>query len=244
MSTLKGKLLLVEDEPSIGETLQFNLESEGFEVDWKRDGLSAFDALCRDSALYDAVILDLMLPHLNGFEILARIRPLAERLPILVLSARSLDTDKIKALELGADDYVTKPFSLEELLLRAHGLVRRGQWARDSKRTTAAAFKLGNAEFSPATHTVLTASGEKLKITPTEMLLAKTFANNPDRVLSRQELLETVWQYSIGTETRTVDVFVAKLRRYVDAGPSSSSAIESIRGLGYLYKLTPPAADL
>ncbi|MFZ9521030.1 MAG: response regulator transcription factor [Silvanigrellaceae bacterium] len=237
MSALKGKLLLVEDEPAIGETLQFNLESEGFDVDWKRDGLSAFDALVNDASAYDAVILDLMLPHLNGFEILARIRPLAERLPILVLSARSLDTDKVKALELGADDYVTKPFSLKELLLRAHGLVKRGQWARESQRVKAETFKLGGGEFSPATHTVLTSSGDSMKITPTEMLLAQTFANNPERVLSRNELLEKVWQYTSGTETRTVDVFVAKLRRYIDTPNNSGwSSIETVRGLGYMYK--------
>lgn len=239
MSNSKGKLLLVEDEPAIGEALQFNLESEGFEVEWKRDGLTAFDALCSDANQYDAVILDLMLPHLSGFDILARIRPLAERLPILVLSARSLDSDKVKALELGADDYVTKPFSLSELILRAHGLVRRGQWARESQRIFPEGFKLGVAEFSPASHNVTTATGEKIKITPTEMLLAKTFACNPGRVLSRQELLETVWQYSSGTETRTVDVFVAKLRRYTDTTGAAISAIETVRGLGYLYNPTP-----
>lgn len=237
MSVSKGRLLLVEDEPAIGETLQFNLESEGFDVEWKRDGLSAFDILCKDSSQFDAVILDLMLPHLNGFEILARIRPLAERLPILVLSARSLDSDKVKALELGADDYVTKPFSLQELMLRAHGLVRRGQWARTTQKTGTEVFKVGPAEFSPATHTVRTANGEDIKITPTEMLLAQTFANNPERVLSRNELLETVWQYSSGTETRTVDVFVAKLRRYTDkTGGHTQSSIETVRGLGYIYK--------
>ena len=243
MSNFKGKLLLVEDEPAIGETLQFNLVSEGFEVDWKRDGLTAFDALCSDANQYDAVILDLMLPHLSGFEILARIRPLAERLPILVLSARSLDLDKVKALELGADDYVTKPFSLNELILRAHGLVRRGQWARESQRTLQDTFKLGGAEFSPATHTVVSAAGEKVKITPTEMLLAKTFASNPGRVLSRQELLESVWQYSSGTETRTVDVFVAKLRRYTDSNKATESAIETVRGLGYIHNPTPGTAS-
>jgi len=243
MSDSKGRLLLVEDEPSIGETLQFNLESEGFEVDWKRDGLTAFDALVADANRYDAVILDLMLPHLNGFEILARIRPLAERLPILVLSARSLDSDKVKALELGADDYVTKPFSLNELLLRAHGIVRRGQWSRENLRTTQDSFTLGDAEFSPGSHSVMTAGNEKLKITPTEMLLAKTFANNPGRVLSRQELLETVWQYSSGTETRTVDVFVAKIRRYTDAQGAANSFIETVRGLGYLYNPTPGKAS-
>lgn len=237
MSASKGKILLVEDEPAIGETLQFNLESEGFEVNWKRDGLSAFDVLCNEASAYDAVILDLMLPHLTGFEILARIRPLAERLPILVLSARSLDSDKVKALELGADDYVTKPFSLNELMLRAHGLVKRGQWARESQRSKSHIFMLGNAEFSPASHTVQTATGEILKITPTEMLLAQTFAKNPERILSRQELLETVWQYSSGTETRTVDVFVAKLRRYTEpTGHSLTSIIETVRGLGYIYK--------
>jgi DNA-binding response OmpR family regulator len=153
-----------------------------------------------------------------------------------VLSARSLDTDKVKALELGADDYITKPFSLKELLLRAHGLVKRGQWARESQKITASTFKLGGGEFSPATHTVSTSSGETIKITPTEMLLAQTFANNPERVLSRNELLETVWQYSSGTETRTVDVFVAKLRRYIDSSNTSgASVIETVRGLGYMY---------
>lgn len=238
MSGSKGKILLVEDEPAIGETLQFNLVSEGFDVEWRKDGITALDALCDDSLQFDAVILDLMIPQLSGFEVLARIRPLAERLPILVLSARSLDSDKVKALELGADDYVTKPFSLKELILRAHGLVRRGQWARESQKTTLASFSLGQAQFIPAEHVVKTAHGQTLKITPTEMLLAQTFAQNPGRVLSRNELLETVWQYSSGTETRTVDVFVAKLRRYTDEGGAQPSAIETARGLGYVYRPT------
>ncbi|MEY2987796.1 MAG: hypothetical protein RJB13_1317 [Pseudomonadota bacterium] len=239
MSSSKGKILLVEDEPAIGETLQFNLVSEGFEVEWLKDGMAALDALCDDSRQFDAVILDLMLPQLNGFEVLARIRPLAERLPILVLSARSLDSDKVKALELGADDYVTKPFSLKELILRAHGLVRRGQWARETEKLAQATFYLGKAEFLPAEYSVKTADGTLVKISPTEMLLAQTFLKNPGRVLSRNELLETVWQYSSGTETRTVDVFVAKLRRYTDDSGSQSSVIETVRGLGYLYKPTP-----
>lgn len=243
MSGSKGKILLVEDEPSIGETLHFNLVSEGFEVEWKKDGMSALDTLCDDTLQFDAVILDLMLPQLNGFEVLARIRPLAERLPILVLSARSLDADKVKALELGADDYVTKPFSLQELILRAHGLVRRGQWARETQRVTQSTFQLGAAEFFPAEYVVRTAEGNKIKISPTEMLLAQTFAQNPGRILSRNELLESVWHYSSGTETRTVDVFVAKLRRYTDESCTQSSVIETVRGLGYLYKPAPEVAS-
>ena len=243
MSSSKGKILLVEDEPAIGETLHFNLVSEGFEVEWKKDGMAALDILCEDSRQFDAVILDLMIPHLNGFEVLARIRPLAERLPILVLSARSLDSDKVKALELGADDYVTKPFSLKELILRAHGLVSRGQWARETEKLTQTTFHLGKAEFLPAEYSVKTVDGTLVKISPTEMLLAQTFSKNPGRVLSRNELLETVWHYSSGTETRTVDVFVAKLRRYTDDSSAQGSVIETVRGLGYLYKPTPEVAS-
>lgn len=237
MSSSKDTLLIVEDEESIGEGLRFNFEAEGYDVIWIKDGFEAMRYISANAQNLSTIILDLMLPELDGFELLKRTRNIAEQIPIVVLSAKSLDSDKIRALELGADDYVTKPFSLVEFLLRVKGLSKRRKWYRNS--ATDAKVKLGKAVFNIQKLCVETTSGATARISPTEGLLVQAFLDNENKILTRADLLESVWHYDARTETRTVDVFVSKLRKYAEDNPAKPEFLLSVRGVGYAYVTDP-----
>ena len=232
-SNSKEALLIIEDEEALGEGLRFNFEAEGFDVVWEKDGLAGMAAIANLHESLTVVILDLMLPELDGYEILRRTREIAEQIPIIVLSAKSLETDKIKALELGADDYVTKPFSLVELILRVKGISKRKKWYKNSLNDTK--IQLGKANFSSQKLTVETADGAVTRISPTEVLLAQTFLDFENKIVTRAELLEKVWHYDAKMETRTVDVFVSKLRKYIEENPAKPKHLLSVRGVGYAY---------
>jgi DNA-binding response OmpR family regulator len=234
MSNSQGTLLIVEDEDAIGEGLKFNFEAEGFLVHWARDGASGIEAITTHHRELDCVLLDLMLPEVDGFEVLRRTREMAEQIPILVLSAKSLETDKVRALELGADDYVTKPFSLLELLLRVRGLAKRRRWYRDEEAGDH--IRLGRGRIDPRTLLVTLPDGTSVRASPTEVQLAQVFLENPNKVLTRAELLERVWNYDSKMETRTVDVFVGKLRRFMETNPSRPDFLISV---GYAYVTNP-----
>jgi DNA-binding response OmpR family regulator len=233
--------LIVEDEETIGEGLKFNFEAEGFEVVWARDGaegIAAIESLHRELV---CILLDLMLPEIDGFEVLRRTRSIAEQIPILVLSAKSLETDKVRALELGADDYVTKPFSLLELLLRVRGLAKRRRWYKDQE--PGEIIRFGRGRIDARTLAVTLPDGSPVRASPTELHLAQVFLENPNKVLTRAELLERVWNYDSKMETRTVDVFVGKLRRFAEANPSRPDYLISVRGVGYAYVTDPRLKD-
>jgi DNA-binding response OmpR family regulator len=238
MSNSQGTLLIVEDEEAIGEGLKFNFEAEGFVVHWARDGAEGIRAITTLYRELDCVLLDLMLPEVDGFEVLRRTREIAEQIPILVLSAKGLETDKVRALELGADDYVTKPFSLLELLLRVRGLTKRRRWYRDEEHGDE--IRIGRGRMNPRTLLVSMPDGSTSRASPTELQLAMVFLENPNKVLTRAELLERVWNYDSKMETRTVDVFVGKLRRFMELNPSRPDFLISVRGVGYAY-VTDPA---
>lgn len=233
MSLSPEHVLLIEDEDSLGQGLVFNLELEGFKVTWHRDGGEGLAWLRDTHADLSLVILDLMLPSVDGFSILAEARRLAPRLPVLVLSALGRETDKVRALQGGADDYVTKPFSLLELLLRIKGLVRRLQWYREPQEQ--ANLRVGHALLDQKTLILALDDGRTFRLSPTEALLARTFVNNRNRILSRTELLREVWNLEGNIQTRTVDVFVSKLRRYIEADSNQPEHLLSIRGVGYVY---------
>lgn len=233
MSNSKETLLMIEDEESLGEGLCFNFEAEGFEVAWMRDGFTGMEAIKRMHEKLTVVILDLMLPEMDGYEILRRTREIAEQIPIIVLSAKSLESDKIKALELGADDYVTKPFSLVELMLRVKGISKRRKWYKSA--ASEAKLKMGTASFSAQKLSVEWSEGKSARVSPTEILLVQTFLENENQILSRADLLEKVWHYDSKMETRTVDVFVSKLRKYIEENPAKPKSLISVRGVGYAY---------
>jgi DNA-binding response OmpR family regulator len=233
MSNSKELLVLVEDEEILGEALVFNLESEGYEVKWFQEGQSALDFITAKHSKISAIVLDLMLPGVDGFEILQKTRVLAEQIPIAILSAKSLESDKIAAFEYGADDYVTKPFSLPELLMRLRVLIKKTAWYRN--KPSPEKLPAGNSFFVLEHLVIEQSNGQSTRLSPTEGLLLKTFLDNPNKIFTRAELLERVWNHQKTLQTRTVDVFVSKLRKLIEPNPTEPIYLLSQRSIGYAY---------
>jgi len=228
---LEARILLVEDEINLARPLQFNLEQEGYEVRSTPNGREALDWL--SSQRFDLIILDVMIEEMDGFEVARRVRRHDQRLPILMLTARSTDQDRVMGLELGADDYMVKPFHLKELLLRVRRMLERTNWYTKSAHRA--------REIKVAGYTVdlekLQGSGPRgeIQITALEAELLALLTAEPNHVLSRAELLERVWGYSSEVESRTVDNFIVRLRRYFEEEPDQPHHFISVRGRGYMY---------
>jgi DNA-binding response OmpR family regulator len=229
---LKGsRILLVEDEDSLAIGLEFNLTEEGYQGTRAADGRQAADLLIR--AEFDLIILDIMLPYRNGFELAAQIRNKSPQLPILILTARSGIKDRLKGLELGADDYMVKPFHLQELLLRLQGMLRRKMWYKDIS-VISGTYRFGNYEID---FTNLTArrNNQEFRLTLREAMVMKYLIENKGKIVSRQEILEKVWKQAPDLETRTVDNFIMRLRKYFEPDPENPVYIKSIRSAGYMF---------
>lgn len=224
-------LLLVDDEPSILQLARMYLEREGFRVDSAKDGESALDKVARERPAL--VVLDVMLPRLDGFEVCRRLRASQNSIPILMLTARDEDIDKILGLELGADDYLTKPFNPRELVARVKAILRRGE--RSVKMEGAAPIQLGDLTVDPARREVRLAS-RTLSLRAQEFDLLLTLVEHRGLVLSREQILQKAWGFDFYGQTRTVDVHVAHLRRKLE---ESSIKIETVTGVG--YKLLVPS---
>ena len=231
MNTIK-KILVVEDEAHLAKGLQFNLEREGYEVSLVDDGESAINLL--GDQVFDLMILDIMLPKLNGLEVARRVRKTDLRFPILMLSAKSSDEDRELGLEAGADDYLTKPFHLPELLLRVNGILRRWEWYKEPVHDHEI-FHFGDMWINFVNGRAKGSSGE-FYLTAKEALLMRLLVAQKDSIVSREELLEKVWGYDPQTETRTVDNFVARLRKYFEKKPQSPRYIITHREKGYEFK--------
>ncbi len=226
------KILLVEDEESLAVGLQFNLEEEGYKVKRANDGREALNFYEQEN--FDLIILDIMLPYVNGFEVAKIIRSKNPQLPILMLTARTRKEDKIHGLELGADDYMTKPFHLDELLLRIKGMLRRKEWYSASIDKEPV-FKFGNNEIN--FETFVCARGEKeIRLTPHEAMAMQFLIEHKGKPVSRKELLEKVWNITSDIETRTVDNFIVRLRKYFEEDPANPKYIKSVRGIGYMFE--------
>ncbi len=230
--TKKYKILLVEDEESLAVGLEFNLTEDGYDVTLAKDGKEALDLF--NSNEYDLIILDIMLPFYNGFEIAEKIRKKYQQMPILFLSARSGISDKIKGLELGADDYLTKPFHLNELLLRIKGMLKRKEWYKNLNSKNKF-YKFGSNEIN-FENLECTNGKKNFRLTPFEATVLHYLINNKDRIVTRKELLEKVWHLDPEIETRTVDNFISRLRKYFETDPSDPKYITSIRSAGYMFK--------
>jgi DNA-binding response OmpR family regulator len=222
-------ILLVDDEPHIIELARMYLEREGFRTVGVGDGKSALDAVRRLGPA--AVVLDLMLPELTGMEVCRRLRAEDNRIPILMLSAKDEDLDKILGLEIGADDYLTKPFNPRELVARIRALLRRTSRAAE---TGPEVIHLGDLVIDPGGREVK-AAGQSLDLRAQEFELLYTFARHPGIVLTREKLLDLAWGYDYAGKTRTVDVHVGHIRKKI-AG--SSAAIETVTGIGYKLVVT------
>lgn len=227
----KFKILLVEDEETLAIGLEYNLSEEGYLVDWESDGKSALVKI-KDS-LYDLIVLDVMLPYVDGFEVAEKVREKYPQLPILFLTARTGVQDRIKGLEIGADDYLTKPFHLKELLLRVKGMLKRQSWYKED-RGNLKSFKFGKNEINFENLSCKTAQKE-IQLTSHEANLMKYFIDNKGIILSREELLKNVWKIESSIETRTVDNFIARLRKYFEPDPDKPIYIKSVRGEGYIF---------
>jgi DNA-binding response OmpR family regulator len=238
MPTSTARILVVEDEEHLATGIRFNLELEGYEVDLVGDGLEALALLGRPGAdPYDLVLLDVMLPGLDGFTVVERLRKEGNYTAVLMLTAKGLPGDMVHGLEAGADDYLTKPFDLPVLLARVKGLLRRRDWARGEpgERQTA---KVGEAEVDFRAFEV-SARGETYHLTLLEAMLLKLLVENAGQVVSKGEILQKVWNLSPDTETRAVDNFIVRLRRYLEPNPRFPRHLLTVRGAGYRLVMNP-----
>ena len=230
--TYKGsKILLVEDEETLAVGLEYNLTEEDYLFKWAKNGREAVEFY--ESEKFDLVILDIMLPYIDGFEIAERIRSSDPQMPILMLTARAESADKIKGLETGADDYLTKPFHLDELLLRVKGMLKRKSWYKNALEKQPV-FRFGNNEIN--FENLNCSHGEnELRLTPQEAMVFKYLVERKGEIVTRKELLENVWHLNPDIETRTVDIFIARLRKYFEDDPTNPVYFKSIRGAGYVF---------
>lgn len=225
------KILLVEDEETLAIGLEYNLTEEGYSVKTAKDGREAINMY--ECEQFDLIILDIMLPYLNGFEVAEFIRERSPQLPILMLTAKTGFNDKIKGLELGADDYITKPFHLQELLLRIKGMLKRKMWYKNVTRLNPV-YEFGSNKINFDNMNCST-DKEKIKLTYIEAMVLKYLIDRKNAVVTRKELLENVWHVNPDIETRTVDNFIGRLRKYFEPDPANPIFIKSVRGVGYMF---------
>ena len=229
-----SRLLVVEDDDSIRETVGEALRAEGFEVHTCADGASALSLITADSSdPLDLIVLDLMLPGLGGLDLCRELRRINNTTPILVISARDSETDRVLGLEVGADDYLVKPFGLRELVARCRALLRR---ARQTETSSCEPKSLSHANLClfPSECRV-TRDGTDLTLSPKEYKILELFIQNPKRVWSRDQLLEKIWGIDFIGDTKTVDVHIRWLREKVEQEPSSPQLIRTVRGFGYRF---------
>ena len=223
------KIIIVEDEKNIANGLKFNLESEGYSV---KIFSTAEDAM-GSYASFDLMILDIMLPGINGFDFLAHIRSIDPKYPVLILSAKTEEENILKGLSGGADDYISKPFSLQELLLRIKRILKRQEWYTNVlKKEESITF--GDFYINFDTQEAKTVQGSVV-LTQYECYVMKYLIENKNRNVTREELLEKVWGYSNTMETRTVDAFISRLRKYFESNLKEPRHIKSIRSVGYRF---------
>jgi two-component system OmpR family response regulator len=226
---MADKILVVEDDANLRETLKYNLRKDGYATVTASDGEQALEAARREKP--QLIILDIMLPGLNGFEV-CRIMRKEMTAPILMLTAKADETDKIVGLEIGADDYVTKPFSMRELLARVRAMLRRAKMAAAPPAGESVSLKIGSLEVDTARHRAWL-EGSALELSPKEFDLLVFLAKNRGLVFSREQLLEKVWGYDFAGDTRTVDVHIRWLRQKIEADPAHPEHLVTVRGTGY-----------
>ena len=226
-------ILLVEDEEHLHEALKLNLEMEGYEVDSVFDGQEALKKI--QSAHYDLIILDIMLPSLDGYSITERMRLNNNQTPILILSAKNTSANRVQGLKLGADDYLTKPFNLEELLLRVAKLLQKNaQQVNTTPLMEQFQFQGHRIDFNASE--AMLASGQKITLTKRELLLLKLLIEHKNTVVAREKILQLVWGYQVFPNTRTIDNFILNFRKYFEIDPKHPKHFISMRGVGYKFQ--------
>jgi two-component system, OmpR family, alkaline phosphatase synthesis response regulator PhoP len=227
-----ASILLVEDEENLQEALKLNLEMEGYEVSSAYDGPAALKAL--QNEYFDLVILDIMLPEIDGITVLETLRLRHNAMPVLILSAKSSSADKVLGLKKGADDYLTKPFNLEELLLRVHKLIEKNKQLQD-KETIGGSYSFGKNSIDFKSLDVINYKGEKIELSKKEAMLLKLLIENKNEVVTREKILQAVWGYNVYPTTRTIDNFILSFRKYFEEDSRKPRHFHSVRGMGYKF---------
>ncbi len=242
-----SRILIVEDETHLATGLQFNLQEEGHTAQISANGETALNLLLVKGEEFDAVILDVMLPGKDGFSVAAELRAARNFIPILILTARGRPEDVLEGFSSGADDYLAKPFELPILLARLQGLLRRGEWSRHAPPAEKASQSAGqsNGEFGVFTfagysidfgNLELRAKGTTTHLTVMEAELLRHLVSNQGRVVSRKSILEDVWGLREDTDTRAIDNFIVRLRRYIEHNPARPQHLLTVRGVGYRFE--------
>ena len=240
-----SRVLVVEDEQHIAEGIRFNLQADGHEVVVADTGEQALTLLLGDQSPFDVVVLDVMLPGKDGFEVASELRAAGQYVPILMLTARDREEDVLRGFESGADDYLPKPFELGIMLARVGGLLRRRRW--NEQDTAATATDAANDTYTFAERTLdftameIRARGQTHRLTQMECELLRYLVSRPGQVISRRTLLEEVWGLHESTDTRAIDNFVVRLRKYLEDRPSSPQFLLTVRGVGYRFQ--PDSAE-
>ncbi|HEY4454999.1 MAG TPA: response regulator transcription factor [Pseudonocardiaceae bacterium] len=230
------RILVVDDDRAVRESLRRSLQFNGYQVELASDGVQAMEQI--ESQRPDALVLDVMMPRLDGLEVCRRLRSTGDDLPILVLTARDAVSDRVAGLDAGADDYLPKPFALEELLARLRALLRRASNEADSLADATPVMRFADLELDPGTRDVR--RGERLiSLTRTEFALLELFLAHPKQVLTRSRILEDVWGYDFPTSGNALEVYVGYLRRKTEA-EGEPRLIHTVRGVGYVLRETPP----
>ncbi|MCW3104045.1 MAG: DNA-binding response regulator [Bacteroidetes bacterium] len=226
------RILLAEDEENLLKIIRLNLELEGYAVTPAVTGIEALKEFRKNS--FDLVLLDVMLPEMNGFDVCEEIRKENKDVPLLFLTAKGASEDRIQGLKLGADDYLTKPFNLEELLLRVQILLKRSNNSRPTA-STPDVFKFGGNEINFITYEIIDVNGEKTQISKKEIALLKLLIERKNEVISREEILDKVWGTDVYPSSRTIDNYILAFRKYFEKNQREPQHFHSIRGVGYKF---------
>lgn len=222
-------IFVVEDEESLAETIALNLRLENYKVTIAKSGKQALDLFKTEHSTINLVLLDVMLPEINGFELCKAFKVLNPTVPVIFLTAKNQIADKIEGLKLGADDYITKPFDLEELLLRVSNLIKRTQ------KETPAVFNFNDCSINFETFEIKDVSGSYSTLSKREIGLLKLLTENANKVISRDEIIEKLWDVNENASSRTIDNYILNFRKYFEANPKEPAHFHSIRGVGYKF---------
>jgi two-component system alkaline phosphatase synthesis response regulator PhoP len=228
----KPSILLVEDEENLHEALKLNLELEQYEITSAYTGSEALQKI--QSEYFDLIILDVMLPDVDGITITETIRVQNNQVPILILSAKNTSSDRVLGLKKGADDYLTKPFNLEELLLRVQKLIEKNKKMQD-KDTVGDTYQFGGHTIDFNAQEAVTKEGQRIQLSKKEAMLLKLLFENKNDVVPREKILQTVWGYNVYPTTRTIDNFILNFRKYFEHDSRNPRYFHSVRGVGYKY---------
>ena len=232
MASTKPSVLLVEDEENLHEALKLNLELEGYEITSAYSGTEALQKV--DQEYFDLIILDVMLPEVDGIAVTETIRIQNNEVPILILSAKNTSADRVLGLKKGADDYLTKPFNLEELLLRVQKLIEKNKKMLE-KDTVGDTYTFGKNIIDFKAQEATTKDGERIQISKKEAMLLKLLIENKNEVVAREKILQSVWGYNVYPTTRTIDNFILNFRKYFEEDSRNPRFFYSVRGVGYKY---------